>query len=258
VPDERPLRRVSITVPRRHAEEARATMIRLFPEGFEELEEGEDVELAAYTDPGGEERLWHAFGGVHAADVEAGWEERWRSFHRPVRVGPLWVGPPWETPPAEATAVVVDPGRAFGTGAHATTRLCLSLLLDLPRGSLLDVGSGSGVLAIAGAKLGFAPVVSIDVDPLAVEATRVNAAANDVAVEALLQDALAGRLPAASTVVANIAVDPVQAVANVVECDRLVTSGYLVSDRLELPGWSQLRRLDDEGWAADVWETVRQ
>jgi len=257
VPDERPLRRVSITVPVRRAEEARATMIELFPEGFEEVDEGDDVELAAYTDAGGEERLWHAFGGARTADVEAGWEERWRTFHRPVEIGPLWVGPPWEQPPAGATAVVVDPGRAFGTGAHATTRLCLELLLDLPRGPLLDVGCGSGVLAIAAAKLGFAPVVAIDVDPSAVQATRSNAAANGVEVEAVLRDGTQAP-QAAETVVANIALDAVEEVAGVAECERLVTSGYLVSDPLALSGYARLLRLDDEGWAADVWEPVSE
>ena len=72
-----------------------------------------------------------AFGGAARADVEEGWEDRWREFHRPVRVGPLWVGPPWEEPAADALAVVIDPGRAFGTGAHPTTRLCLELLAEL-------------------------------------------------------------------------------------------------------------------------------
>ena len=256
--DERPLRRVSVTVPLRRAEEARATMIELFPEGFEEVESGDDVELAAYTDAGGEERLWHAFGGAQAADVEAGWEERWRTFHRPVTIGPLWVGPPWETAPPDATAVVIDPGRAFGTGAHATTRLCLELLLELPKGSLLDVGCGSGVLAIAAAKLGFEPVAAVDVDPLAVEATRANAAANGVEVVTRLVDATRERVPPATTAVANIALGAVEEVAKAVTSERLVTSGYLASDQPELPGYSRLGRLGDQGWAADLWQRTSE
>jgi ribosomal protein L11 methyltransferase len=258
VSDERPLRRVSITVPRRRAEEARATMIELFPEGFEEVDDEDDVQLAAYTDASGEERLWHAFGGVRGTDVEAGWEERWRSFHRPVTVGPLWVGPPWEEPAAGSLPVVIDPARAFGTGAHATTRLCLELLVDLPRGSLIDVGCGSGVLAIAGARLGFAPVVALDVDPLAIEATHENARANGVEVEARLLDATRDSLPTSATAVANISLEAVRAVAARLECDRLVTSGYLVSNRLRLPGYTARRRLDEEGWAADLWEAVSE
>ena len=71
-------------------------MIELFPEGFEEVEQSAGVELAAYTDAAGEERLWHFFGAGHGADVEAGWEDRWRTFHQPIRTGRLWVGPPWE------------------------------------------------------------------------------------------------------------------------------------------------------------------
>ena len=232
-------------------------MIELFPEGFEEVDEGEDVELAAYTDAAGEERLWHAFGGAHTADVESGWEDRWRSFHRPVAIGPLWIGPPWEHQPEGATAVVIDPGRAFGTGAHATTRLCLELLLDLPRGPLLDVGCGSGVLAIAGAKLGFGPVVAIDVDPLAMEATRLNAAANGVEIETVLRDGTQER-QATETAIANIALDAVGDVARAVACSRLVTSGYLVSDPIDLSGYRRLRRADGEGWAADVWEAASE
>ena len=139
-------------------------MLELFPEGFEEVDRPQGVELAAYTDAGGEERLWHFFGGARADDVEAGWEDRWRAFHQPVRVGALWIGPPWETPPGDALAVVVDPGRAFGTGSHATTQLCLQFLQELERGSLLDVGCGSGVLSIAAALLGFAPVVGVDIE----------------------------------------------------------------------------------------------
>ena len=91
-------------------------MVELFPEGFEERDLSDGVELAAYTDAGGEERLWAAFGTVTAANVDAGWEQRWRDFHRPVRIGRVWIGPPWEEPPGDAIAVVIDPGRAFGTG----------------------------------------------------------------------------------------------------------------------------------------------
>ena len=130
-------------------------MLELFPEGFEEVEEGGDVELAAYTDPSGEERLWHAFGGARGIDVDDGWEKRWRAFHRPVQFGPLSVGPPWLAPPEGLTAVVIDPGRAFGTGGHPTTRLCLELLVDLPRGSLLDVGCGLEATDLAALFIGY-------------------------------------------------------------------------------------------------------
>jgi ribosomal protein L11 methyltransferase len=239
-----------VTVPLRRAEQARALMIELFPEGFEEIDTGGGVELAAYTNAGGEERLMKVFGGASATDVETGWEERWRTFHRPVRIGPLWVGPPWEQPPADAVAVVVDPGRAFGTGAHATTRLCLETLIDLERGSLLDVGCGSGVLAIAAALLGYAPVAGIDVDPAAVEATEANAAANGIVVTASLADAAAAPLPEADVTVANISLDEVAALHP--RSPLVVTSGYLVADRPQLAGYRHVRRAERDGWAADV------
>jgi ribosomal protein L11 methyltransferase len=241
-----------VTVPPAEAERARAIMIELFPEGFEESTCVDGVELAAYTDPAGEERLWSAFGGARASEVEEGWEDRWRAFHRPVRVGPLWVGPPWERPDPDAIPVVVDPGRAFGTGGHATTRLCLLLMLDLPRGSLLDVGCGSGVLSIAAAKLGFAPVIALDHDPQAVEATIRNAEANDVVVDARVADALADPLPAADAAVVNVALDVDRPIAGRLRCDRLVTSGYLASESPELPGYRREARREAEGWAADL------
>ena len=114
-------------------EDARATMVELFPEGFEEIDKAQGVELAAYTDAAGEERMWAFFGNGRSADVEDGWEDRWRAFHRPVRVGRLWVGPPWEAAPDDGLVVVVDPGRAFGTGAHQTTQLCLQFLQKTTR-----------------------------------------------------------------------------------------------------------------------------
>jgi ribosomal protein L11 methyltransferase len=227
-------------------------MIELFPEGFEELESGDGLELVAYTDSRGEERRWQAFGSASVDEVEPGWEQRWRRFHRPVTVGRLWIGPPWETPPPDAIAVIVDPGPAFGTGAHQTTRLAIELLTAVPTGSLLDVGCGSGVVAIAGAKLGFAPVAAVDVEPQAVSETTRNARANGVSVDVRCVDALAAELPPADVTVANITLASVRAVARRLASDRLITSGYLVSDEPALPGWERLERRQLDGWAADL------
>jgi ribosomal protein L11 methyltransferase len=239
-------------VPPERAEAARALMIELFPAGFQELEHADAVELVAYTDAGGEERLWAAFGEVRSEEVPADWEERWREFHRPVRVGTLWIGPPWEEPPADADAVVVDPGRAFGTGGHATTRLCLQLLADLERGSLLDIGCGSGVLSIAAARLGFAPVIAVDHDSAALDATARNANANGVELELRLADALVEPLPASDVAVANIAREAVERLGPLLDSPAVVTSGYLEQDEPVLPGFHREFRRTAGGWAADL------
>ena len=229
-------------------------MVELFPEGFEESETTDGLTLVAYTDADGEERLSDAFGAVESAPVEPDWADRWREFHRSVRVGPFWVGPPWERPPDDALAIVIDPGRAFGTGAHATTRLCLELLAELPPASALDVGSGSGVLAIAAAKRGFRPVVALDSDLAAVDATRANAKRNAVVVEVRRSDALAEPLPYADVALANLTLADVQALAPRLSSRWLVASGYLASDRPSLAPFERLRRCTAEGWAADVCE----
>ncbi|MGH3130989.1 MAG: 50S ribosomal protein L11 methyltransferase, partial [Gaiellaceae bacterium] len=230
-----------MTVPLVRAEQARAVMLELFPEGFEEHEGPDGLELAAYTNAGGEERVWQAFGGAVGDDVAEDWHDRWRRFHRPVRIGELWVGPPWETPDAGALAVVIDPGRAFGTGGHATTRLCLELLQELPRGSLLDIGSGSGVIAVAAAKLGFEPVLALDSDPQAVEATAANALANGVDVGVSLADATVEPLPEATVAVANITLASVGQLGARLRSRLVVTSGYLVSEQ---PGLTGFRHVD--------------
>jgi len=246
------LRRVAAVVAEERLEIARAQMLELFPEGFEESDTGNGVELAAYTDAGGEERLWAAFGTVSAEAVSVGWDERWRAFHRPVRVGPLWVGPPWERPPRDAKPVVIDPGRAFGTGGHPTTRLCLQLLLELEPGSLLDVGCGSGVLAIAASRLGFSPVVAFDHDPAALEAAGRNVLANDVSVDLRRGDALEEALPDTDVLVANVSSAFVPQVAGRLRARSLLVSGYLESERPAAVGYEPIRRLTEDGWAADL------
>ena len=230
-------------------------MLGLVPDGFEEaaLDDAE-VELAAYTDAAGERRLRGAFATVTVEAVPAGWEDAWRSFHRPVRIGPVWVGPPWEAPEPGAVAVTIDPGRAFGTGAHPTTRLSLELLLDVRRGSLVDLGCGSGVIAIAAARLGFSPVTALDDDPAAVEAARRNADANAVEIEVRRADVVAGPLPAVTVAVANIALDVVERAAARVPATVLVASGYLARERPALPSWRHRRRREADGWAADLFE----
>ena len=227
-------------------------MLSLFPQGLEELERAGGVELAGYGDAASERRARAVFPGLESSVVESGWEERWREFHSPVVVGRLWIGPPWATAAPQLTRVVIDPGRAFGTGAHSTTRLCLDFLADMPHGSLLDIGSGSGVIAIAAAKLGFHPVIAIDSDAAAVEATVRNVAANDVDVEVRHADALVDELPRTETAVANITLDGVVAVATRLAVARFVTSGYLRSDRPETPRFRHRERRTDGHWAADL------
>jgi ribosomal protein L11 methyltransferase len=227
-------------------------MLELFPAGFEESVGGESIELTAYTDGAGEEMLYALFGAARAEDVPDDWPDRWRDFHRPARIGPLWVGPPWEPAPADALSVVIDPGRAFGTGAHATTRLSLELLLDLPRGSVLDVGCGSGVLAIAAARLGFSPVRAVDFDPAAVEATRANAESNGVEVEVWLADATTDALPPAELALLNVSAETVAEVAPRLASPLVVASGYLAGDNPVLSGFRSRRRVEAEGWAADL------
>jgi ribosomal protein L11 methyltransferase len=227
-------------------------MLELFPEGFEERETVEGLELVAYTDAGGEERLWAAFGRVSATAVPANWEERWRAFHRPVRVGPLWVGPPWEERPENGPVVVIDPGRAFGTGGHPTTRLCLEMLLDVEPGSLIEVGCGSGVIAIAAARLGFDPVVAVDHDQAAVDATARNADANGVELDLRRADALAGDLPPADVVVANVSATFAREVAGRLRTRDLIASGYFEAEPPELPGFMHRGRRVEDGWAADL------
>jgi len=227
-------------------------MLALFPEGFEERETAAGLELAGYGDADRARAALEVFPTAAAVDVEPGWEDAWRAFHRSVRIGPLWVGPPWEEPDPGSLAVVIDPGRAFGTGAHPTTYLSLELLLEVVPGSLVDLGCGSGVLAVAAAKLGFAPVLALDDDPAAVEVARENVDVNRAEVDVRQADVLADPLPETNVAVANIELAAVEALGPRVRSRRLVTSGYLEADVPSLPGWEHVRRAVADGWAADL------
>ena len=139
---------------------------------------------------------------------EADWANAWKAFYKPLRVGRrLVVTPPWEHPELapDDLPLIIDPGMAFGTGSHPTTQLCLTALEEYitPGASVADVGTGSGILAIAAAKLGASPVAASDNDPLAVKIARENAAVNGVSVT--VTDALPeGRY---AVLVANILAD---------------------------------------------------
>jgi ribosomal protein L11 methyltransferase len=244
--------RVSVRVPRDQAEEMRATFVALAPKGFEERDVGAATELAVYVEDAALDGLRTRLPEATVEQVEDGWDTAWRAFHRPVEVAGIWLGPPWETPPDPSRAVVIDPGRAFGTGAHPTTRLCIELLAGAEsRGSLLDVGCGSGVLAIAAARLGFGPIACIDFDPVAVETTLANAADNGVEVEAHVLDALGDALPGADVVVANVLLDPVQEILARLEAREAITSGYLDGERPAHPGWVHVDVAVLDGWTAD-------
>ena len=223
-----------------------------FPAGFEEREAGSSVELVAYTDRTGESEIRTAFAQATSQVVSAGWEDRWKDFHRPVRAGGIWIGPPWIAPPAGELTVVVDPGRAFGTGAHLTTRACIDLLARLERGSLLDAGCGSGVVAVAAARLGFAPVRAVDLDAVAVEVTAETARVNGVELEVARADVLRDEIPDADVVVANIELTVVEALLDRSPARVAVTSGYLVAERPHAERWIHLRRVELGAWAADV------
>jgi ribosomal protein L11 methyltransferase len=216
-----------------------ALLLHLFPEGVEEL----DGAFAVYADepPIG-------FDVIEADDVSEGWEDAWKDFHHGVAVGRLWVGPPWESPAAGLTPVVIDPGRAFGTGAHPTTRLCLELLQEVQPTSLLDVGCGSGVLSIAAAKLGFAPVTAVDLDEAALEAASENAFANGVELE------IGDEVRPAALAVMNIALEVVEGLLPKLPVQRAITSGYLERDTPQVDGWQRAERRVRDGWAADLLE----
>ena len=241
--------RLAVRVRRADAEIVLAELLQFTPAGVEEVDvDADTVEYAVYGAPGELPEIGElqaaagpALVQVSSSQVADDWEQRWRMFHRPLVLGAaLTVRPPWEAAGATELDVVIDPGRAFGTGAHATTALCLELLLleagsAGTRGTCVDLGCGSGVLAIVAAQLGFAPVIALDHDSLAVEATTENAARNRITptqIDVRRLDLRTEQVPDAELVLANVLAGPLLEWARVQRRlpPRLILSGLLATE----------------------------
>jgi len=244
-----------------------AALLELAPSGVEQVDGDGWVEYALYGAPGelpslpeGEADVAGVRVSVRGEEVPEDWEERWKRFHAPILVaGQIHVRPPWEQPALRpgVSEIVIDPGRAFGTGAHATTRLCLELMLEVePRGSFADLGCGSGVLAIAAAKLGFEPVIALDSDRLAVEATLENARGNGVVLERVERFDLRGAAPPrADVTAANLMRPLLLRLAELMDPrpPLLIASGLLDHEADEVAAafepLVERRRLTLQGWS---------
>jgi ribosomal protein L11 methyltransferase len=245
------VKRYRLRVPAADAEPALARMLDLFPQGVEEEREGDQVVFAGFAEAAPADDL-------EAVDVEPGWEDRWREYHRPVTVGRVWVGPPWWPQPVSGAwpqqagagphVVVIDPGRAFGTGGHGSTRAALELLQRLEPGPALDLGCGSGVLAIAAAKLGFGPLQGFDLDPLAVSAAAENAARNGVDLPVARADVLVDPLPPAPLWIANLELHLLGPLLARPDVPPVV----LVSGLLDPETVGGSERVVADGWAAEL------
>jgi len=254
--------RLGIRVHADRAETALADLLPLLGNGAEERHLGGSVEYAVYL-PEGELPPPEAIRGL-AGDAVMGtitepvtedWERRYLRHLRRIELGRISIRPPWLD--GEPDDLVIDPGTTFGAGTHESTRLALELLLDLePAGALTDWGSGSGVLAIAAARLGFDPVEAVELEPHALAVIGANAAANGVTIAArtadLLQDA-----PVSRTVTANLTPVLHRTIGPRLteKPHRLIASGVLrrYADELaEVYAMAELARHTEGAWAAVV------
>ncbi len=250
-----------------------ADLVQLAPGGVEEEAGDGWVEYAIYGAPGElpalpdlEAAVADGLVEVTSKEVPDDWADRWQDFHEPVLIGDrILVRPSWAEPRDNTIDLVVDPGQAFGTGAHPTTRMCLELLLELSArgeatGALADWGTGSGVLALAAAKLGFAPVAACDLERPALDAAAEGARANGVELELMRVDLRREPPPLAPTVTANLTAPILRDVAARIEgapgC--LVCSGMLASEVSEVveaftsTGLTERARRSSGDWAALV------
>jgi ribosomal protein L11 methyltransferase len=240
--------RLAVRCEPEYAERVLANLLELAPNGVEEERGPGFVEFAIYGPPGEVPELGElqaAAGGslvdVTTTSVPDDWADRWADFHHPIEVGGrIGVRPSWWDAKDGLIDVLVDPGRAFGTGGHPTTKLSLALLLVLEEngeatGPLADWGTGSGVLAIAAAKLGWAPVTACDREQAALEAAQANAEANGVELAIERVDVREDPLPVAATVSANLTANLLRdCAAFLARADetpeRLVCSGMLETE----------------------------
>ena len=239
------LRRLAIGVDPDRREEAIAVLVERFPDGFEETDAGFAVVVGADA-PVPELPGWMA---LTEAAVPAGWRDAWRDFHAPCAIAGTWVRPPWLDEPADA--VVLEPGYAFGTGSHPTTRGVGELLAREPAGSVLDLGCGSGLLSILAATWGHGPVTAWDLDPHAVAAARANVERNGLAdrVAVAQADVLTADLPACDLALANIERRVVEALlARDGLPDRVIASGLRADDPLDLGPWRVEEERVEDGW----------
>jgi ribosomal protein L11 methyltransferase len=207
---------------------------------------GRAVLVAWFPDRGAALAAQAVHGGTAAEVPDEDWGEGWKKDLRPLDVGRVRVRPSWidAPPPPGAVEVVLDPGMAFGTGSHPTTSLCLAGLSDLLAGragaSVLDVGTGSGLLAIAARKLGAGRVAGNDEDPIAVEVARENAERNGVALELTVDPV--ERIPGTfDVVVANILANVLVALAPSLAA-KVAPGGVLLLSGILGPQEEEVRR----------------
>jgi ribosomal protein L11 methyltransferase len=265
------LSRLAIRVRGDRAELALAELLPLLRAGAEERAVDGDVEYALYGPAGElprpgeiEAMLGDMLVDIGVEPVADGWERRWHEHLRAVTVRegeraltlrPLWID-------GDPSDLVIDPDVLFGAGTHATTRLCLRLLLaePAPGGALADWGAGSGVLAIAAARLGYGPVSAVEVEPGAAAVIRANAAANGVKVAVDTLDLATVPAAWAPTVCVNVPAPLLRALPAVIERppDRMLAAGMLAAEADAVVaayaplGLRELRRIGEDGWAGVV------
>jgi len=245
-----PLTRWEIEVPAERAEEAVACMLEAFPGGLEEVARGAArIGFAGYLGVDEPPPVLPDWMTATPEAVPDGWREAWRKFHKPTQIGDVWVRPPWLAEPEDA--IILEPGHAFGTGSHGTTRGAGMLLLDEPPGRLLDLGCGSGLLSILGAKRGHSPILAMDIDDFAIDSTLENAEVNGVAdqIEVRKGDVIVEPLPESDLVVANIERKLIEMLLQR-DClpDRIIVSGLRIEDDVAMDGWSVQREIVLDGW----------